>query len=465
MGQLYVMVDNQPQLLEVDELVRRIQSGALPDGAQVVTPGEAAWGPAKEHPEVRPRLSASPTAASPSGGGMYVSAPPPGAPSGAGTAAAPARSGMIRLGKIALPKGALIGGGAGVGALVVVIVFWLIFRSSYGHGLVLQHVPADCAEVFYVDVEGIASSDPVKSNLERLIKNVRDLSEDKVERRSKKDKERMNKAIDAIRGNGVDETSVREIAMCVPTATDDDKGSASTDYEKSVVLVGGTFRRGNVLRAIKDGLEAGMGKDDLCKFEDEDGLNMLKCSIDLGGEKRQTFYAALVEARVLAISLDRKVVKSARAAKNRAKEYSADKGEQLVVYRSKDVPNWDGSYGTTKLKIDSKETTFSVETRYDPDKAKSKLDSFKDDGFQKTAEERMKAAAKDCFEHSPIDNLSDSIENGKVDTFDDGVKYEYKASNKEVSKAIRAIADADDREIEKVTSLPWCVMRTVAGSS
>ena len=466
MSQLYVMVDNQTQLLEVEELVKRIQSGSLPDSVQVVTPGQSSWGPAKDHPDVKAKLGASPTAASPSGAAAAPtptpSVPPPAG--GAGVAAPP--PGTVKIGNLALPKGALIGGAAAAGVVFVVVIFWLFYRSSYSRGAVLEHVPADCAELMYLDVEGIATSDPVKSNLDKLIKNVRDLSEDKVEKRSKKDKERMTKAIDAIKGNGLDETSVREIAMCVPQSADDDgKGKPSTDYEKAVVLVGGTFRKGNVLKAIKEGLEAGTGKDDLCKFEDDDGLNMMKCSVDLGGDKRQTFYAALVEGRVLAVSLDRKVIKSVRNSKNRAKDYSADKGEQIVVYRSKDVPNWDGSYGTTKLKVDSKETTFSVETHYDTDKAKSKADAFKDDGFQKKAEERMKTAAKECFEKSPVDNLSDSIENGKVETFDDGVKYEYKVSNKEMTKAFKALSDADEREIEKVTSLPWCVARTVGGSS
>ncbi len=466
MSQLYVMVDNQTQLLEVEELVKRIQSGSLPDSVQVVTPGQSSWGPAKDHPDVKAKLGASPTAASPSGAAAAPtptpSVPPPAG--GAGVAAPP--PGTVKIGNLALPKGALIGGAAAAGVVFVVVIFWLFYRSSYSRGAVLEHVPADCAELMYLDVEGIATSDPVKSNLDKLIKNVRDLSEDKVEKRSKKDKERMTKAIDAIKGNGLDETSVREIAMCVPQSADDDgKGKPSTDYEKAVVLVGGTFRKGNVLKAIKEGLEAGTGKDDLCKFEDDDGLNMMKCSVDLGGDKRQTFYAALVEGRVLAVSLDRKVIKSVRNSKNRAKDYSADKGEQIVVYRSKDVPNWDGSYGTTKLKVDSKETTFSVETHYDTDKAKSKADAFKDDGFQKKAEERMKTAAKVCFEKSPVDNLSDSIENGKVETFDDGVKYEYKVSNKEMTKAFKALSDADEREIEKVTSLPWCVARTVGGSS
>jgi hypothetical protein len=468
-SQLYVMVDNQTQLLEVDELVKRIQAGSLPDSVQVVTPGQSTWGPAKDHPDVKAKLGASPTAASPSMAGAPAPTPAPAAGPGSASiapAAPAAPAGSVKVGNVALPKGALIGGGAAVGVVFVVVIFWLFYRSSYSRGAVLEHVPADCAELVYVDVEGIATSDPVKSNLDKLIKNVRDLSEDKVEKRSKKDKERMTKAIDAVKGNGLDETSVREFAMCIPQSSDDDaKGKPSTDYEKGVVLIGGTFRKGNVLKAIKEGLEAGTGKDDLCKFEDDDGLNMMKCSVDLGGEKRQTFYAALVEGRVLAVSLDRKVIKSVRNSKNRAKDYSADKGEQFVMYRSKDVPNWDGSYGTTKLKVDSKETTFSVETHYDTDKAKSKADAFKDDGFQKKAEERMKAAAKECVDKSPVDNLSDSIENGKVETFDDGVKYEYKAPNKEMTKAIKALSDADEREIEKISSLPWCVSRTVGGSS
>lgn len=465
MSQLYVMVDNQTQLLEVDELVKRIQSGALPDTVQVVTPGETSWGPAKDHAAVKPKLSgapapSSPTASSPSVAGAPAPVPPTVV---AGAAAAP---GTIKIGTLAVPKGALIGGGAAAGVLFVALIGWLIFRSSYSRGAVLDHVPADCAEFVYVDIEGIATSDPVKSHLQKLIKTAHDLGEEKAEKKSKKDKERMTKALDALKSNGLDETSVREFAMCVPTSTDDDKGKASPDWEKSVVLIGGTFRKGNVLRAIKEGLEAGTGKEDLCKTEDDDGLNMMKCSVDLGGDKRTSIYAALVEGRVLAVSLDRKAIKAVRNSKSRAKDYSADKGEQVVIYRSKDVPNWDGSYGTTKLKVDSKEVTFSVETHYDADKAKSKSESFKDEDFQKKAEERMKKAAKECFvTKSDVDDLSDSVENGKVETFDDGVKYEYKAPNKVMTKAIKAVSEADEREIEKIASLPWCVSRNVAGSS
>lgn len=475
MSQIYVMVpgSSDPQLLAAEEVARRIKAGELPDSAQVVKPGESAWVAAKDFPAVAEALAAEPPAAP-------IGTPPPGQvlPSGAMPslpAAEPLPTGAVaplappsEVGAArppGLPKSAMIGIGAGAGLFVVLLVSWLVWRNVYSRGLVLEHIPEDCAVAGYVDVEGIATSDPVKPALEKFFKNAHDLAEDEVGNKSKKDKERMQQVLDALEKHGIGKTSVRELAACVPRAEEDDdkKFGSKEAFDKLVIVVGGTFRKGNVLEAMKEVGGIVMKNEEACKIEDDDGLALLKCSLGDKGSKKEPFYAALVESRVLVISPDKRMLKKVRKNKDRAKEYGADKGEHFVYYRSKDAPSWsDGSFGTFKLKAGSKDVVITIETHYDPDKGKKKLDQFKDaDELAKKKEKALREASEKCFEKSPIDSLGDGVEKGKVDVFDDGIKYELKFSNKDVQKAFKVLADADKKDLGSIVELPWCVWKTL----
>lgn len=482
MSQIYVMVPGSadPQLLSAEDVAKRIQAGELPDTVQVVKPGESAWVAAKDFPAVAEALGGGAA-----GAGSNVGTPGPGQvlPSGAmpslptaealptGAVApvggAPPAAGPAAPAPAAapgLPRGAMIGIGAGAGLFVVLLVTWLVWRNVYSRGLVLEHLPEDCAVAGYLDVEGIATSDPVKPALEKFIKNTRDLAEDDLGNKSKKDKERMQQVLDALEKHGIGKTTVREVAMCIPRADeDDDKAKYSKEaFDKLVVVVGGTFRKGNVLEALKEVGGIAMKNEDACKIEDDDGLALLKCSVGDKGSKKEPFYAALVESRVLVISPDKRMLKKVRKNKDRSKEYGADKGEHLVYFRSKDAPSFDGSFGTVKLKAGAKDVVVTIETHYDPDKGKKKLDQFKDaDELAKKKEKALRDASEKCFEKSPIDSLGDGVEKGKVDVFDDGLKYELKFANKDVQKAFKVLADADKKDLGSIVDLPWCVWRTL----
>ncbi len=500
-AQLYVMVPgkDQPQLLELDEVVKRIRAGELPDSANVARLGETTWMAAKELPEIKEKLAggalpatstsfpsiagaspsnpgASPSqagtpspfgsqAGAPSPFGSQAGAPSPfgsqaGAPSPFGSqAGAPSPVAGGAAGKGGIPKVAIIGAGAALGVILLGTIGFTIYRNSYSRGLVLEHLPEDCAEVYYVDIAGIATSDPVKPHLEKFFKNSKDLAEDEATKKSKKDKERFEKAIESLRKQGVDEASIREVAFCVPPVDPDEKGSS---MDKALLVIGGTFRKGNVLKGIKEATEAALKDEDACKLEDDDGLNMLKCSTELKSSKKEPVYATLVDSRVLAISLDKKTVKSVRAAKDRSKTYGANKGEHLVVYHAKEQPSWDGSYGDTKLKIGSSDTIFTVETHYDPEKGKKKLDEFKDgEELVKKKEKYFKDASEKCFEKTPYDVLSESVERTKVEAFDDGIRYEYKVSNKDLGKVFKVLSDADKEDMSKLGGAWFCIRSTV----
>jgi hypothetical protein len=396
----------------------------------------------------------APVFQSTSGQVQGVGGSPPGHPQ---ATAAPATSPIARLAGRPIPKGALIGGAAGLAVLVFGIIALVWYRNSYTRGLVLEHVPEDCAELIYVDIEGIASSDPVKPSLEKGLKNAKGLAQDTT--KSHKDKDRMEEALAALQKNGIDTRSIREIAICIRPS--DDGKSAGSLEENGLIVLGGTFRKGDPLNAIKEALEAGTGREDLCKIEDDD-IKLLKCSVDKG-DKRAPFYAGLLEGRVLAVSSDKKLLKSVRANKNVAKTYGANKGEHFVRFTSKEAMSFDGTYGDTKLKIGSNDTVLAIETYYDADKGKAKLAEIKDpDAFVKKKEGYFKAAAKACFANAEdFDMLADAVESAKVEAFEDGAKYEIKVPNKDLAKLFKRIADADLKDVDVLSRLSGCIMRTV----
>jgi hypothetical protein len=514
---------DQPQLLEIDEVVQRIKAGEIPDTANVARLGETNWQPAKELAEIKEKLAgptpggalpatstsfpsipgaqspsnpgASPSqagapspfasqagAASPFGSqagapsplGSQAGAPSPfasqagaqsplgsqaGAPSPFASQAGAPSPVAAPGGKGGLPKTAIIGGAVALGVIVLGAIGLTVYRNTYSRGLVLEHVPEDCAELYYVDIQGIATSDPVKPHLEKFFKNSKDLAEDEATKKSKKDKERFEKAIEALKKNGIDESSVREFAICIPQVDPDEKGNP---MDKALLIVGGTFRKGNVLRGIKEATETALKDEDACKLEDDDGLNMLKCSTELKSSKKEPIYATLVDSRVLAIGLDKKTVKSVRAAKDRAKAYGADKGEHVVIFHAKEQPSWDGAFGESKLKIGSNDTTVTIETHYDPEKGKKKLEQFKDgEELVKKKEKSFKDASEKCFEKTPYDMLAESVERTKVEAFDDGVRYEYKVSNKDLGKVFKVLSDADKEDMSKLGGAWFCITSTV----
>ncbi len=465
----------QPQLLETDEVVRRIRTGELPQTANVARLGETSWAAAKDLPEIKAQLTTdhsipitrgelpsapeafnslagAPSPFASQAGGPAVTQLGEGAPNA--TASAPPAARPTPAAKT-MSKGLLVGLGAAIGVLVLGVVGLTLHRNSYSRGLVLEHVPDDCAELYYVDIAGIAESDPVRSQLEKFVKNSKDLAEEEVSAKSKKDKERYERAIEALQKNGIEITTVREIALCVPQV---DKDGGEKAGDKLLVLVGGTFRKGNVLRGLSEAAGAALKDEDVCKIEDDDGRELLKCSPDLKMGKKEPVYASLVDPRVLAISPDKKMVKSARTSKDRSKTYGADKGEHVVVYRSKAAPSWEGAFGETKLKIGANETTLVVETHYDPDKGKKKLEQFKDgEELVKKKEKLLREAADKCFDKSPLEALGEGVERTKVEAYDDGIRYEYRASNKELKKTFEKLADADKDDMWKAAKTWSCI--------
>ncbi len=501
--QLYVMTPGnaQPQLMTVDELAAKIKSGELQSSASCARLGESTWTPAKDLSELKSvlegsvatpppiaatRISSAPgpfagltPAPAPVAGSPFANDVPPtvATPSPIGGTPAPGPVGssggdrakaLVAEAKKLLENArhsqtAVVGAGAGAGLLLLLIIVLTWYRNSYSRGLVLEHVPEDCAVLGYVDIAGIATSDPVRSLRDKLTKNAKDTWDEQLEKEGKKQKERAEQAIAALQKQGLDDRSVREMAMCIPSVEDDDgKTKMASPEEKGLVLLGGTFRKGDVLKGIQESLEAALNKEDLCKVDDDDGLRLMTCTFEVPFIKKVKLYAALVEGRVLAISPDKKTIKGVKSAKDRAKTYSADKGEHVVFTTSEDAATYDGSYSTMKLKIGSNDTVLTVETHYDKKKGEAKIAKLKDgDAFEKRKREHFKTAAKECFEKSPIDMLADAVEGAEVEASDDSVKYTIKVSNKDLGKAIKALADADKDELNKIGNTSGCVTKIV----
>jgi hypothetical protein len=477
--QLYVMVPGNPtpQLMTLEDCVGRIRKGELPRTANVVRVGEATWTKAEELSEIKALIDAPPGAtpppapAHPSLAGAPPLPPVEAVPTVVGapstqltsgqlpTAATPVAKIKQRVNR--LPKGVIFGAAGALVVLVIGIVVLTIYRNSYSHGVVFDHLPEDCAELVYVDVEGISGSDPVKPNIEKGLKNGRDVLEDSVH--SHKDKERIDDVLDALKKNGVDIGTVREAAVCLRANEEKKIGSFEED---GLLILGGTFRKGDPLQAISDVLEAATGKDDICKIEDDD-FKILKCNVDLGySGKRTPFYAALLEGRVLGISGDKKLLKSVKNPKNVAKAYGATKGEHVIVHTAKEGMSWDGVYGDIKLKVGATDTVLVIEEYFDADKGKNHLTDLKDpDGFVSKKEDAFKSAAKTCFTGSDFDMLADTVDGAKIEVYEDGLKYELKAANKDLARAMKEIADADEKDIDALSRLGNCIIRTVESSS
>ena len=488
MTQLYVMVPGnpQPQLFTVDELVAKIRTGELGPTVDTVRAGEATWAPAKDLPEVAAKLAEVPPAVAPAPPIAPIGAlphaslagptPPPYDPyaSQAGPlpqtvynasqptapTAGPGRvSGLLAsVKKLRVSRGAVIGVGAALVVLIAGLVTLSWYRNSYTHGLVLEHLPDDCGTLIYVDLQGIAESDPAKPYVDKVFKNLRDLTGDE-DRMSHKDKERMDNTFDALKHNGVDEWSFREAALCIrPT----DDGKQGNMLENGVIVIGGTFRKGDPLGAIKESVESSSGKDDLCKYEDDD-IKLLKCSLTKG-DKGTPFYAALVDGRVLAISADRKLIKSLRNAKSVAKTYGADKGEQFVYHTSKEgISSYDSSWGDTKLKIGKVETVLTIDIVYDETKGAAKLAEVKadPDKFVSTRQDLLKAASKECVAEPFDDVFADAVDGAQVEALADGSRYTFKVANKDLTKLFKYLTDAEIRDLKKLIEMPSCIQRKV----
>jgi hypothetical protein len=280
---------------------------------------------------------------------------------------------------------------------------------------------------------------------------------------SHKDKERIDDVLDALKKNGIDVSTVREAAVCIRANEEKKVGKFEED---GLIVLGGTFRKGDPLKAISDVLEAATGKDEVCKVDDDDELKMLKCNVDLGYGARIPFYAALLEGRVLGISGDKKMLKSVKSPKNVAKTYGATKGEHLIIHTAKEGMSWDGVYGDIKMKIGATDTVLVIEEYFDADKGKSHLADLKDpDGFVKKKEDAFKAAAKSCFAGSDFDMLADTVDGAKIEVYEDGLKYELKSANKDLTSAMKELADADEKDIDGLNRLSSCIMRTVESTS
>ena len=120
-SQIYVRVPGnpQPQLMTLDETVAKILAGALSDTADVVRVGEAAWIQAKDLPELEEPLHAEPPATSASTPRLRASQPATLLDSQAAQSPKTVLGDGVRSIARRIPKGARLGGTAGLGPLVL----------------------------------------------------------------------------------------------------------------------------------------------------------------------------------------------------------------------------------------------------------------------------------------------------------------------------------------------------------
>ncbi len=437
------------------ELVDRRTRGDLPAGTLISEFGSKEWvGPekldellAKSPPDEASRVSIeAPPPSSAVQGSDAFGAPPDLAPTLAGASLAPELptpeppKAPEATAEKTEPKSrtfVIVLASALVALLLSATGFWAWFRYGYARGTVLEHVPADCRRLEYVDFAMIDGSLAVRAHLARRDKALQDWiedldAEDDFRRSQDDDAKGRASVVRVLRRLGVKPYGdVKEIAFCE---------IREGDETENLVVVGGAFRGRDLPLAIREALARRdrKAKEDRPIEEidgrptlklDEDGVLMMATGQVAMIGKRKTvarYLPAKPVGRAYGIRDDEVVVRHWAGATDGAPgsdERYAIRGDKLVVLRT-----WQkGDTG---------------------------------DGEVKAIKDRLLLAANRLRKLDGLDALADSYENVDVRLVGDEGRTEIVWSMKDVQKAMRAIYDADRRELRAVVE----AMRAAQGT-
>lgn len=326
-------------------------------------------------------------------------------------------------------------------ALVALFVsagaFWAWFRYGYARATVLEHVPADCRRLEYVDFAKIDSSLAVRNHLARRDKALQDWIEDLDDedgfRRSQDDDAKGRaSAVRALRRLGLKPYGdVKEIAFCE---------IREGDETESLLVIGGTFRGRDLPLAVREAIlrrdrkvreerpiEEVHGRPTL-KLDDNRVLMLATGQVAMIGKPKTIarFLPAKPVARAYGLRDDEVILRhwagTTEGAAGSDERY-AIRGDKLIVLRT-----WaKGDTGEAEVK------------------------AIKD---------RLLLAANRLRKLDGLDALADGYENVDVRLVGEEGHTEFVWSMKDVQKAMGAIYDSDRGEMRRIVD----AMRSAQGT-
>ena len=316
-------------------------------------------------------------------------------------------------------------------------VFWAWFRYGYARGTVLEHVPADCRRLEYVDFAKIDSSLAVRNHLARREKALQDWiedldDEDGFHRSQDDDAKGRTSVVRVLRRLGLKPYGdVKEMAFCE---------IREGDETETLVVIGGTFRGHDLPLAIR---EAMIRRDHKVKedrsIEEIDGRPTLKLD-----ENR----VLMLATGQLAMIGRKKTIARYLPARPVARSYGIRDDEVIVRHWAAAT---EGAAGTDERYAIRGDKLIMLRTWPKSDGGEGEVKSIKD---------RLLLAANKMRKLDGLDQLADAYENVDVHLAGEEGRTEITWAMKDVQKAMGAIYDADRRELRAIVE----AMRSAQGT-
>jgi len=438
------------------ELADRRKRGDLPAGTLISEFGSKEWvGPekldelfarAKRDDAERVSIDAPPPSSAVQGADL-VEAPPDIAPTLGGEAPAPKLPTPEPI-KAPEPEQSapeartrtlvIVLGSALVALLVSAGVFWAWFRYGYARGTVLEHVPADCRRLEYVDLAKIDGSLAVRTHLQRREKALQDWledldSDDGIRRSDDDDAKGRASVVRTLRRLGIKAYGdVKEIATCE---------IREDDQTELLVVIGGTFRGRDVPAAVREALVRRYRKvaDEKLTVDEFDGRPTLKLD-----ENKVLMVAT---GQVVMIG-KRKTIARYLPAKPVGRTYGVRDDEAIVRHWA---PSTEGGTGTDERYSIRGDKLVVVRTWVKGEAGEGEVQAIKD---------RMNLTANQLRKLDGLDAIADGYENVDVRLVGEEGHTELTWSMKDVQKSMGSIYDSDRRELTKIVN----AMRTAQGT-
>jgi hypothetical protein len=288
--------------------------------------------------------------------------------------------------------------------------------KEYAHGEILEHVPKKCAfGRVYLNFAGLSDEPSVKKNMAKLDDKLVDAMKGKSGDKAKDVLRILEKAdIDPAK-------DIKEIAVC------------ANSEDEVIVAVAGDFTGKDVLGAL---VKIADKEGETLKKKEEGGVTYLK-----GKDKMML---GQITPNVFVATKDVDDFGKLAKAEDQSAEWGVAKGKLIVVKGSMKKQGVDSLACDLTSKGDALELKVAVELS---GKAAKELDQEAD------AEATLKkvieqAAAK--VEKSPASAIADDIRDVKIKIDGHKITLTMKCSNKDLGKAISALADASEADLEKL---------------
>lgn len=313
-----------------------------------------------------------------------------------------------------------------VALLVSASLFWAWFRYGYARGAVLEHLPADCRRLEYVDFAALDGSAMMRDLGARRAKALQDWIEDL----DREDGFRLSQDDDAKGRVSVVRTlkrfglepygDVKEIAFCE---------LREDDETEKITVLGGTFRGRDLITAVREALlrRDRKVKDDRLQIDEVDGRPMLRLD-----ENR----SLLLATGQVAMVGKRKVLSRYLRAKSVARLYGIDDDDVVVRHWA---PSTDGGVAVDERYSMLKDKLVWVRT------------GPRSEGDDENAiKNRFAQAANRLRKHDGVEALADAYDNVSVVAEGSELRTTVSFPIKQAHKAMAAIVDSDRRELRQI---------------